>query len=273
MRTLDGLAYDFQQVGEYIFLTDDASFTVQARLAPYGDSSSAAINIAAAANVGGDRVAYYIGANQPLLINGASAAVPAGGLTLPRGGRLTRSSTGYLIVWPTTGEQLSLQPWGTFLNITITVPDKTKSYRGLLGTWDGNPNNDLVARTGQMFSSSITLSDLYGAFGDSWRIIQNESLFDYAPGQDTTTFTDDAFPSHPLTAATLPTEQFNQAHAACTAAGVVNTAELQDCVLDVAASTTATPSPVTAATVAQAAASTTLPPPLAVVNTTDPKFL
>jgi hypothetical protein len=117
-----------------------------------------------------------------------------------------------------------------------------------------------------MFTSAITQADLYGAFGDSWRISQNESLFDYAASQDTTTFTDDSFPSHPLTAATLPTEQFNEAHATCTVAGVVGTAELEDCVLDVAATTTATADPDAAAAVAQAAASTTLPPPVVVVK-------
>jgi hypothetical protein len=263
MRTLDGLAYDFQQVGEYVYLTNDADFTVQARLAPYGTSSSAAVNVAAAANVVGDRVGYYVNSNQPLLINGTSAAVPVGGLTLPHGGTLLRSTSGYTVKWP-TGEQLILEPRGSYLNITISVPDRTKPYRGLLGTWDGNANNDLVSRTGQTFTASITQTDLYGAYGDSWRVTPDESLFDYGSDQGTATFSDDTFPSHPLTAASLPTQQYNEAHAACTAAGVVGATEVADCVLDVAATTTSDAT--TIASVAQAAASTILPPPVLVVK-------
>jgi hypothetical protein len=234
MHTPDGLAYEFQQVGEYVYSTDGGDFVLQVRTGPYNGSSTVASNHALAANVAGDRVGYYYGANEPLLVDGAPVAVPAGGLMLAHGGRVARTPNGYQIVWP-GGEVVAIGIHG-LLNITINVPDRTKHYDGLLGTWDGNPRNDLVPRGGAPLPWPISQDQVYGIFGDSWRVTAAESLFDYGPGEDTTTFTDEAFPSHVVTAATLPTQQFNEAHAACVEAGIEDEAQLEGCILDVAAS-------------------------------------
>jgi alpha-tubulin suppressor-like RCC1 family protein len=233
MTTFDGLAYEFQQVGEYIYSSDGGDFVLQVRTAPYYGSSTVASNHAVAAHIAGDRVGYYYDSSEPLLVNSQPAAVPAGGLTLAHGGRVVRTTKGYELRWP-SGEVVTIGIYG-LLNVTVTIPDREKAYVGLLGTWDGDPRNDLVPRGGQPLQWPISSEAVYGAFGDSWRITQQESLFDYGPGQDTTTFTDELFPSHVLTANTLGTEDFNQAHDACVAAGVDDETQLDGCILDVAA--------------------------------------
>jgi hypothetical protein len=254
MQTFDGLAYELQQVGEFVYSSDGGDFVVQARTAPTRGSSVVSSNIAIATYVAGDRVGYYLGRNEPLLVNGAPAAVPAGGLTLTHGGRVVRTSSGYEIQWP-SGELTTMSMHAGVINVAVTTPDRTRSYMGLLGTWNGIARDDLVPRGASPLPWPQSQTNVYRLFSDSWRVSQAESLFDYGPGEDTSTFTDMSFPSHRVTVHTLPTEDFNQAHEACVAAGVDDATEIENCILDVAATEGDT-------ALAQAAADTDLPPPV-----------
>ncbi len=74
---------------------------------------------------------------------------------------------------------------------------------------------------------------LYTQFGDSWRISQSESLFDYRPGESTATFTNLAVPYHLVSAATLPASVRAAAERVCRALGVFSQPLLDDCILDV----------------------------------------
>ena len=71
-------------------------------------------------------------------------------------------------------------------------------------------------------------------FGDSWRINQAESLFDYPVGMTTASFTDRSFPDQFLTLNGVSDEDLEAAIAECEEAGVSE--EMMDgCVFDVAA--------------------------------------
>jgi hypothetical protein len=236
MVTFDRLGYEFHQVGEYVYSTDGGDFVLQVRMGQCSAGFGPACNVALAANMAGDRVGYYRFANEPLLVNGLPAAVPEAGITLPHGGRIQRVGTGgnaaYEFAWP-SGERVT----AVGADVRVRTTNRTRQYFGLLGGWDGNPSNDLKPRGGGPPRPAVdSLSWLYGAFGDSWRVTQAESLFDYGPGQDTSTFTDDAFPANVVIATTLPTARFNEAHAACTAAGITDETQLDGCILDVAVS-------------------------------------
>ena len=67
----------------------------------------------------------------------------------------------------------------------------------------GIPANDLTGRDGVVLSQSDPAykTKLYQRFGNSWRISQAESLFDYQPGESTATFTHLDFPSSTATLA------------------------------------------------------------------------
>ncbi len=84
----------------------------------------------------------------------------------------------------------------------------------------------------QVFADHTSFDILYRKFGESWRIEQNASLFDYAPGQTTETFTDRSFPDKPVEAKDLPNRA--TAEAICRRAGVSDLTALEACILDVA---------------------------------------
>ncbi|MEM6771062.1 MAG: hypothetical protein AAF597_10795, partial [Bacteroidota bacterium] len=71
-------------------------------------------------------------------------------------------------------------------------------------------------------------------FGDSWRITQAESLFDYPAGMTTASFTNRSFPNQYLTLNGVSDADLEAAIAECEAAGVAED-QMDGCVFDVAA--------------------------------------
>jgi hypothetical protein len=91
-----------------------------------------------------------------------------------------------------------------------------------------------VTRDGKPVSQPPQFDQLHRTFGDSWRISQAESLFDYASGENTEKFTDRSFPERERTVNDLTENQREQGRAACRLAGVTDPALLDQCILDVA---------------------------------------
>ena len=75
---------------------------------------------------------------------------------------------------------------------------------------------------------------LYRQFGDSWRVGPGESLFDYASGQSTETFTQRNFPSQFPSLMGVAPAQIQEATRLCQETGV-DEWMLEGCVFDVAA--------------------------------------
>jgi hypothetical protein len=137
------------------------------------------------------------------------------------------------ITWP-DGSRLSIRPigsWGLIASMELAAARRGK-VSGLLGDYDGNAANDLVVRGGAPVGDP-TFAALYPKFADSWRIAQADSMFDYAPGQSTATFTDRSYPAQPSDAHPAGSPA---AEAVCRAAGVTDPISLQNCILDVALS-------------------------------------
>jgi hypothetical protein len=270
INTYDQFHYSFQTLGEYILSkSQDGSFEVQARQGRVAGRNNLSLNTAVAMNVCGHRVGLYLqnlpaGASTPLWIDGVATPIAANAIPLPNGGEVQQIGTNdYAIIWP-SGDQVrvhSIQVAGnTFFNIMPTLSHSHgREMRGLLGNFNGNPNDDLISRDGTVIPARSTYSiatntldsvlpavipvqdleaayfdDLYRQFGDSWRVRSEESLFDYGPGQSTATFTDPDFPNEFLTLNGVPAADLDTAVATCREAGV--TEELMDgCVFDVAA--------------------------------------
>src|SRR5690606_30013229 len=74
----------------------------------------------------------------------------------------------------------------------------------------------------------------HGPYADEWRIAQSDSLFDYEPGEDTSSFVRADFPSEPARVQDLPATEVEAATAECRTAGVADPTLLFDCILDVA---------------------------------------
>ncbi len=193
-------------------------------------------------------------------IDGAVDPLPAGPARPFGGGTLLREAgpSGLVdVTWP-DGSTLVVRPvgsWGVAMVIEL-AGTRAGRVAGLLGDFDGRPGDDLATRRGRAIRytarassgwSGITRFDipqefddrffdaLYDDVGESWRIAQRESLFDYGPGQSTKTFTNRRLPAKPVSPEELSRQQRAEAERICRAAGVTQPGPLADCIVDVAA--------------------------------------
>ncbi|MEV6925783.1 choice-of-anchor C family protein [Dactylosporangium sp. NPDC051485] len=239
LTTFDGAHYDFQQVGEFIAARSDRDdFAVQVRQAPWaGTSRTVAGNTAAAFQVAGHRAAVYLatgGSAVTTTVDGKG--VTAASTTLPGGGTLANDtgSRRATMTWPDGTFAIVSYAGGGYLDLSVGLSSARAGHvSGLLGNANRDPSDDLVTRAGAALPYPATAAQLYGAYSESWRITQAESLFDYAAGQSTATFTDRTFPSAVATVADLSAAVRQAATATCQAAGVTDPAYLGDCILDV----------------------------------------
>ena len=267
LTTFDGLRYDLQTIGEFILTkSNDGTFEVQARHAPYGFAMT--INSAVAVKAGGDRVALYArdfpdtDTSNPLRVNGQPTVIQSDKLSLTGGGEILKQGNTYIINSP-TGEKVVVSQANAgdnaFFNISPFAYNRADTYSGLLGNMNGNPNDDLRIRGGGSIlevqstygdvndalnlvglrlpgavnaAEKLYFDKLYKQFGNSWRVKQEESLFDYPTDKTTADYTDASFPHQYLTLNMLTSDQIQQARNACTEANVTQ-AEMEGCIFDV----------------------------------------
>jgi hypothetical protein len=236
LTSLDGRTFDFQAAGEFTLVrADGGDLEVQARQEPvrFGDreSDKLTMNTAIAASVAGDRVTFTPRQDRPeVRVNGR----PSGEQTLPRGGKLTSVESGYELRWPDGTGLWVLSGSAESLNALIEpAPSRKGKLHGMLGPFEGNADSTAMTERGGRRYDKPNRDELYKKIGESWRIRQSDSLFDYRSGESTDTFTRRELPAKELTLADLSAAQRAVGERAC--AGV--SAELHDqCVFDVAAS-------------------------------------
>lgn len=265
LHTFDRLAYDFQGAGEFILvksLMPNDTFEVQVRTSPYWNSTSVSVTQAIAMNVAGDRVGFYLRMNPPLLINGTPTAITEGdSITLPSGGQVELQGGSYSVSWP-DDSSVAIQNNGGYLNVQVQLPSaKNGQVIGLLGNADDNAQNDITTRDGVNLGTKIDFKTLYPTYADSWRISQQESLFDYASGETTETFTDRNFPRVRADTSDLPPDALTGPEQACRNAGITDPVILNNCILDVALTGQTWFARSPDATPPQAVAEITAPPP------------
>jgi hypothetical protein len=229
ITTADGTHYDFQSAGEFISLRDADGAEIQTRQTPIattglgtdshdGLSTCVSLNSAVAARVGEHRVTYEPNLNGvpdpsglQLRIDGALTTLGPSGINLGGGGRVAPLPAGILEVEFPDGKTLFVTPqfWTTYgkwyLNVDVSNAGLISSegggaqLRGIAGPIpEGSwlPALPSGASMGAMPSGlPQRYSDLYHKFAEAWRVTRKDSLFDYAPGTSTETFTDKGWPS------------------------------------------------------------------------------
>lgn len=239
LSTFEQQVYSFQAAGEFILskaVNDD--FQVQARYTPLGSEMSA--NAAIAMQVAGDRVALYASKDSAprIVVNGETLVFTAEEAIyrpLPFGGSVAYDGTQAMVVWPDGSHLTAVLGKDILGRVTLTVPPSRRGkLAGLLGNFDGNTTNDYQTRDGQVLAVPVPTPTLYNVFGESWRIQQEESLFDYGPGESTLTFTNRQFPSRYAGLHSLTPEQQASAAQICRDAGVISAILLKKCTVDVA---------------------------------------
>ncbi|HEV7665921.1 MAG TPA: VWD domain-containing protein, partial [Chloroflexota bacterium] len=238
LTSLDGLHFDHQQIGEYVLVTSNNDFQIQVRQQPYGSSRTISIATAVAMNVAGDRVGIYLKRTPKLMVNGTPMTLRVGATPLPKGGQIKYAADQFEIVWP-DGSTVHVDASGrSSINVQAALASSRKNHAaGLLGDWNGDPSNDLMARDRTIVPiASIygTTRQVYTTFTDSWRIGSSDSLFDYGSGESADSFNSDRqFPYTQVSSAGLDTATRQAAERSCRAAGLDDGQFLDDCVLDV----------------------------------------
>ena len=260
LSSFDGASYSFQTVGEFV-LAKSASqnFEIQTRQQPQSDDFS--LNTAVAMNVAGDRVGIYPNqkpdnvSTSALRVNGAAINLAGRTYFLPNGGTIRYSSNTYVITWP-TGEVVNAQVRNSillnFINLTVQVnPCAQRDLQGLLGNANGSKNDDFEIRTSgnrpaylafssfgndQMQAASNAAEKEYLAFlardyAREFRVISENSLFDYGFGQNTFSYTDESFPRVHRTVGDLTNDRQNSARRNCEEQGV-SAEEMRGCIYD-----------------------------------------
>ena len=262
LTSLNGVHWDFQSAGEFIALRGDG-VEIQTRQTavatdffpganPHtGLATCPSVNSAIAARVGARRVTYQpniSGEPDPsgmqLRVDGTLTTIPASGLDIGDGARITRTSAagGIQILFP-TGTRLVVTPgfWASqkvwFLNANVydsTVGDGTMGAIAARGWLPLLPNG------ASMGPRPAALPDRYDAlyhrFADAWRVTKTTSLFDYKPGTTTADFTIPSWPpsAPPCTVPDVtPAKPLSEAVAKRLCRGVTDKARNANCVFDV----------------------------------------
>ncbi len=224
--TVDGIKYDYQGAGEFVLVRSKGSderprspIELQIRATPVptsfrpgGDGYTeipvcVSVTTAVAARVGKRRVTYQPSApgagdvtSMQVRIDGVVTALGPQGLDLGDGGRVVPTSAGIEIDFP-DGSIVFVTPawWSSqstwYLNVSLAVTSTVDGLAGPLpeGSWlPALPTGESMGPKPQAIHDRFVA--LYGKFGEAWRVTDQTSLFDYAPGQSTSTY---ALPSWP----------------------------------------------------------------------------
>jgi hypothetical protein len=271
ITTTDGTHYNFQGAGEFVSLRDAGKGEIQTRQKPVsttfigsdsydGLTTCVSLNTAVAARVGDHRVTWepnLSGVPDPsglqLRVDGTLTTLSPQGMALGTGGRVVPAPGGSLEVDFPDGKTLLATPewWAAqsewYLNVVVSnlglvSADNVASGMGIAGaiangSWlPALPNG---ASMGPM-PASLTqrYTDLYKKFADAWRVNDKDTLFDYAPGTSTDTFTmKDWPPEQPpcVVKDTKPLEPVSEAVAEAACRRITDLNMRADCVFDVRA--------------------------------------
>ncbi len=253
--TFSRAEYDFQAAGEFTLVkstTDDLD--VQVRQEPFPGAGNIALDTATAMRVDGTVVELAANASDNLQMWVNRQPVAYAGRSLAGGGKISVGPGGATVTWP-DGTAVSVFSMRTFaaagrvtcntgnaIDLTVAVPPARSGHlEGLLGD-PGAPPDELLGGNGAKYNMNVLTEPwasahnfdvLYHQFAPSWRVSQQSSLFYYAKGTSTATFTDLKAPSKALTVRSMAPETAVAAEKDCKAAGITNPYLLNECTYDV----------------------------------------
>jgi hypothetical protein len=231
LTTTNGINYDFQAAGEFTSLRNSATgFELQTRQTPVlttftpgpnaytGLASCVSLNTAAALRVGGHRISYQptpTKAGTPdqmvLRIDDKATTLPASGsLSLGGNNRIARAAAGGGIdVRVDDGTRVIVTPnyWSSegywYLDVEVLNTPAREGTMGHILASNWLPLGPGGASFGPAPAGLPARHALLnGTFADAWRVSSSTSLFDYASGTSTASFTNRNWPPPPGTSCT-----------------------------------------------------------------------
>jgi hypothetical protein len=131
-------------------------------------------------------VTIAAGTEPVVRVNGTVAHFPDTGLLrLPGGGEIESDGSSFTLSWPdgSTWTISASDPLGLESRYSIRSTRQGRLVGGLLGSYDGDSENDLRIRDGAVIHQPEEVTpafeaQLNGGFADSWRVRDDETLFD-----------------------------------------------------------------------------------------------
>uniref|UniRef100_A0A914WRP0 Uncharacterized protein n=1 Tax=Plectus sambesii TaxID=2011161 RepID=A0A914WRP0_9BILA len=188
--TFDQFYYTFNGVGEFWLLKDTSSMPVaiQARTAQYEQTQVAHFSAFALKSSKSPRVqvqsddqnkvviyvdGQQLDLSQPDLLNFQYTDVAI---------NIASDYTTVTVSFPSVlSVQIGTSFWMSYI-MTILETYKGNYTSGLVGVFDGNPNDDLRDPQGHVLSNSSDICTIHRDFGMKWMITEEESLFFYGDG-------------------------------------------------------------------------------------------
>ncbi|XP_070537256.1 mucin-like protein [Ptychodera flava] len=218
LKTLDGVSYTFNGLGEYTLVqVDDDFFKLQGRTAraitKNGTMSQATVFVAFAAKqqnsstvqvkltddgtdydvlVDGELFNKTFLDDQPFTPNGTNVS-----MSLKQEESTVGSGAKVRFVASFTSKMsISIGVAEKMLDVLFSAPEEFKGrVTGLLGFWDGDPTNDFKLPDGnikQPTGDNFTDAE-YFEFGQQWNISANQSIFWYEEGKSWSDYNDPTF--------------------------------------------------------------------------------
>jgi hypothetical protein len=225
-RTVNGISYDMQSVGEFTLLRGGDHFEVQVRQTPVaaanpitdsysGLTSCVSLITAVAARVGRHRVALQPGAKGELelFVDGKRSELSTSGIDLDNHHVTAFDASGEmgLRIDYQDGTVVTATPafWSThsvwYINVDVS---NTKADEGIMGYLPKSSWLPRLRNGENLGPMPASLQDrytaLYKKFADSWRVSDRTSLFVYERGKSTKTFTDVQWPAEKVPCTSSP---------------------------------------------------------------------
>jgi hypothetical protein len=214
ITTVDGIHYDFQGAGEFVALRNSDGLEIQTRQTPIattftvpneytGLATCVSLNTAVAARVGTHRVTFEpntSGVPDPnglqLRVDGVLTTLASSGLNLGASGRIVPFAVGGIEIDFPDETVLTVLPqlWTTQGKWYLTVSvHHTAAQEGIMGALATGSWLPALPNGASLGPKPVALHqrhiDLHQTFANAWRVTNATSLFDYAPGTSTATFT------------------------------------------------------------------------------------
>ena len=241
LTTFDGLAYDFQGVGEFwLYRSSTHGLDVAARFVAAGTrlsmTDAAAVAIVDPADGVRHTVSIFPGQEEKLWLDGRAIAPSAtiegeygsGDPMMAYAAMMDGYDSGLEVdVWPSLpggyfamddGVMISLfGPAGTIevTRTSVGVQVLQADARGLLGNFDGDPTNDLVDVSGNLAADGSVGFVNVDASLSTWRVASDESPFHYPDGLSWFDFQDFDFLDVPAVVYTPSEEEWSEAQFMC----------------------------------------------------------
>jgi hypothetical protein len=273
LTTVNGVHYDFQSAGEFTALRKDGwelqtrqvavpTATVPITNEYTGITHCVALYSAVAAKLGSSRVTLQPkdGDVDPrsmqLRVNGKPVELTDAGIVLSSGdpgpggnvkadGQIKKAAGGAIEIVNVDGTQIVVTPafWEAhqvwYLNLKVHQVSATRGTMGFIpeGNWlPALPDGTLLGARPD--TENARYQQLYETFADAWRVTDSTSLFDYASGTNTATFTLEEWPRNNPQSCGIegqtPAEPTTQEAAEQACANVTDANEKADCIFDVA---------------------------------------